>query len=280
MTTYGMLIDIDRCTGCYNCFLSCKDEFCGNDYGSYSAAQPEFSHFWMNMREIERGSYPKVKVDYIPVPCMQCQNASCMKAAVDGAVYRRDDGIVIIDPVKAKGQKDIAHACPHRVIYWNEALDLPQKCTFCAHLLDKGWKVPRCVESCPTEAIVFGDLDDPESPVSKLKASGAYQRLKPEFGLNASVLYAALPKRFIAGEVVLSDQRDECASGVKVSLKQNGSVVDSTETDVYGDFEFDGLDEDAVYGVVIEKSGYGSVEKTVRTKIDVNLGEVALSPQG
>ncbi len=277
MTTYGMLIDIDRCTGCYNCFLSCKDEFCGNDYGTYSAAQPEFNQFWMDIREIERGTYPKLKVDYIPIPCMQCQNAPCIKAAVNGAVYKREDGIVIIDPEKAKGQSEIAKACPYRVIYWNTELDIPQKCTFCAHGLDNGWKAPRCVESCPTDAIVFGDLDDAGSAISKLKASGNYKRLNPEFALNSNVLYQDLPKRFIAGEVVLSDKKDECAQNVNVTLKQDGGVISTTTTNVYGDFEFDGLDPDATYSVMIETNGYAAVEETVRTKIDVNLGEIELS---
>lgn len=278
MTTYGMLIDIERCTGCYNCFLSCRDEFCGNDYQGYSASQPDSGQFWMNVKEVERGKYPKVKVDYIPVPCMQCKNAPCEKAAIDGAVYARDDGIVIIDPEKAKGQKAIAEACPFRVIYWNEQLQLPQKCTFCAHLLDQGWEVPRCVESCPTDAIIFGDLDDPESAISKLKASGKFERLRPEFGVNPKVLYSDPPKRFVAGEVILADKKDECAANINVTLKKEGTVVAKSETNVYGDFEFDGLEKDAQYSVLIENSGYTEVECPVQTKFDVNLGEIELSP--
>ena len=66
-------------------------------------------------------------------------------------------------------------SCPYRVIFWNEAANIPQKCTFCAHLLDDGWSEPRCVEACPTEALVFGDLDDPESAVSKaMKSRGSH----------------------------------------------------------------------------------------------------------
>jgi len=278
MTTYGMMIDVERCTGCYNCFLSCKDEFCGNDYPAYSASQPEFGHFWMNIKEIERGSYPKMKVDYTPIPCMQCEAAPCAKAAIDGAVYRREDGIVMIDPVKAKGQKDIAAACPYRVIYWNEELQLPQKCTFCAHLLDKGWKLPRCVESCPTDALIFGDLDDPNSDVSKAKASGEYQPINPEYSGAPKVLYKDLPKRFVAGEVVLSDKQNECAVGVIVTLQGDDSTL-TTQTDIYGDFEFDGLKQDTEYSVVIDHGGYGKLVTNVCTKIDVNLGEIGLDPQ-
>jgi Fe-S-cluster-containing dehydrogenase component len=150
---YGMIIDVSRCNGCYNCFLACRDEFCGNDYAGYSAAQPYSGQFWIRIIEKERGQYPKVKVAYTPIPCMQCENAPCIDAALNGAVYHRADGILIIDPEKAKGQKQMVDACPYRVIYWNEEKSIPQKCTFCAHLLDQGWREPRCVEVCPTKAL-------------------------------------------------------------------------------------------------------------------------------
>ena len=136
---------------------------------------------WIRVIERERGQYPVVKVAYTPITCMQCEDAPCIKAARNKAVYRRPDGIVIIDPVKAKGQKQIVTACPYRVIEWNEEKQIPQKCTLCAHMLDKGEKVPRCVESCPTDALVFGDLDDPNSEVSKYVKKGA-KGLEPKGG--------------------------------------------------------------------------------------------------
>ena len=77
-----------------------------------------------------------------------------MTAAPD-AVYRRPDGLVVIDPEKAKGNKALLDSCPYGAIYWNEELSLPQKCTGCAHLLDRGWSEPRCVDACPTGALQF-----------------------------------------------------------------------------------------------------------------------------
>src|SRR5512136_1871309 len=100
MARYGMVININKCTGCYNCFLTCRDEFAGNDYPGYAAAQPMSGMNWMKVIEKERGQYPKVKVAYIPVTCMQCDNPGCLKASRDGAVYRRADGIIMIDPDK------------------------------------------------------------------------------------------------------------------------------------------------------------------------------------
>ena len=272
---YGMVIDITRCNGCYNCFLACRDEHCGNEHPPIAASQPDSGHFWMRIIERERGKYPKVKVAYTALPCMQCEKPMCVEMSRDGAVYQRDDGIVVIDPEKAVGQKEIVNTCPYRVIYWNEEKGLAQKCTFCAHLLDQGWKEPRCVEACPTGALMFGDIGDPKSEISKVLKSGGVEVLHEEYGLKPKVKYIGLPKRFIAGEVVLSDRTDECAEGVKVEISGEG-VKKSVKTDNYGDFEVEGL-EQGEYVVKVEHAGYGKKEITVKTHTDVYLGEIVLS---
>jgi Fe-S-cluster-containing dehydrogenase component len=274
MAKYGMVIDISKCNGCYNCFLACRDEYWGNDYPPYSLAQPLTGHFWMRIIERERGQYPKVKVAYTPVPCMHCEDAPCIEAALNGAVYRRPDGIVIIDPKKAVGQKQIVSACPYRVIYWNEEKNIPQKCTFCAHLLDKGWKEPRCVELCPSGALTFGDLDDPNSKVSQLLASKRTEALHPEYDLKEKVHYIALPKRFIAGTVLFGD-KGECAENVDVTLTGDG-INKTIKTNNYGDFEFEDLPEEKEFSVQLKHSGYKPKKFTVQTKIDVYLGEIVL----
>ncbi len=270
-----MVIDIDKCNGCYNCFLACKDEFEGNDYPPFSLSQPPTGKSWMRISERERGSFPKLKVDYIPLPCLQCNEAPCVKAVSDGAVYRRPDGIILIDPEKSKGQKDIVSSCPHRVIQWNEEKGIPQKCTFCAHLLDQGWKEPRCVEACPSGALLFGDLDDPDSEISTLIKSGHTEEFHPEYGLKPNVVYIDLPKRFIAGEILLKDRQDECTGGVKVTLS-NGSGKQSRETDFLGNFEFEGLKSNRSYTVLVEHEGYIPKELKVETDADLNLGEIIL----
>jgi NAD-dependent dihydropyrimidine dehydrogenase PreA subunit len=171
------------------------------------------------------------------------------------------------------------NACPYRVIYWNEERDTPQKCTFCAHLLDQGWKEPRCVEACPTKALIFGDLNDPDSEISKIAASAKekLEVLQAEYGLIPNVKYIGIPRRFVAGEVVFRDQKDECAVGVKVTLSSKGDADRVTETDNYGDFEFEGLNADKDYMVFIEHSGYGAKQMKVSTSIDTYLGEILLS---
>ncbi len=275
MAKYGMAIDITRCNGCYNCFLACRDEHCGNDYPPYSLSQPFSGHFWMRIIERERGQYPKVKVAYTPVLCMHCENPPCAKVSPNNAVYQRADGIVVIDPEKAVGQKEIVSACPYRVIYWNEEKNIPQKCTFCVHLLEQGWKEPRCVEACPTLALVFGDVENPHSEISKLLASGKVEALHPEYELGEKVYYIGLPKRFIAGTVIFGD-KDECAEHVNITLTGQGTEQ-TIETNIFGDFEFEGLEADQEFSVKIEHPGYAPRVFYVQTKRDVYVGEMILT---
>jgi Fe-S-cluster-containing dehydrogenase component len=278
MTRYGMVMDITKCNGCYNCFLACKDEFCGNDFPPYSLSQPMTGHFWMNLIEKERGQYPKIKVAYTAIPCMHCENATCVKAASDGEIYRRPDGIVIIDPVKSAGHKYLIQSCPYRVIYWNEEKNIPQKCTLCAHLLDAGWKEPRCVEACPTGALVFGDLDDPKSEAARLVASGKTEVLHPGYDMQEKISYIGLPKRFIAGTVVFGDS-DLCAENVSVTLVGDGGRKTAT-TNNFGDFEFEDLQASKWYSLEVKHKGYRPKNSIIQTKTDIYLGEIILDTNG
>ena len=269
-----MVIDVDRCTGCYACFLACRDEHAGIDRLPVALAQPE-GQSWIKVKEVEQGPFPKVKVSYVPVPCLQCADAPCMSAATGGADYRLEDGIVMIDPDKAAGQRAIASACPYGAIFWNEERNSPQKCTFCAHLLDDGWKAPRCVEACPTQALVFGDLDGTDSEVSMRRAEKPVENLQPQLATRPLVSYLGLPARFVSGELVLADKPDQCAEGVRVVLRK-GTQALTTTTDNYGDFEFRSLDADADYVLHIEHPGYKPRELTARATTHFNLGTIVL----
>jgi Fe-S-cluster-containing dehydrogenase component len=272
-----MVINTSQCIGCYDCFLTCQDEFCGNTYEGYSAAAPIEGHNWMRVLDVERGQFPLVKAHYTPKTCMHCEDAPCIGAAQNGAVYRRPDGIVVIDPVKARGQKQLVNSCPYRVIEWNETEQLAQKCNLCAHLLDKGEKEPRCVESCPTGAILFGDLDDAKSKVAQLVKSGVTETLKPELALKESVFYIGLPKRFIAGTVVLKDKR-ECATQAQVEIS-NEKGSKKAATNDFGDFEFEGLEANQSFTVKISVPGYKAETLSCTTFNDTHLGDIYLSPQ-
>jgi Fe-S-cluster-containing dehydrogenase component len=266
MAQYGFVMDVSRCVGCYGCFVACKDEYWGNDYLPNSLEQPRHGQFWMNIRKRERGSYPYIKVAYMPVPCMHCDEAPCVHVAQEGAVYKRKDGIVLIDPVKAVGQRQIVDSCPYGAVYWNEEKNLPQKCTLCAHRLDKG-EMPRCVEACPSDAIRFGDLDEPYSEVSRLLKSGKCETFHPEYHTAPRAHYMNLhriTRHFVGASVVFGDV-DECAEGVTATLKGPDHRSGKIRTNNYGMFEFDGLDA-GKYSLRLECENY-------RPKsLDVNLG--------
>jgi Fe-S-cluster-containing dehydrogenase component len=159
MGKWNLIIDVARCEECNNCFLACKDEHIDNDFLPYSVAQPKHGHRWIDIVTKERGQFPRIDVANLPVLCNQCDDAACMKKA-GGAIYKMDNAIVIIDPEKARGKKDLVGSCPYGAIWWNEERNVAQKCTFCAHLLAEGWKEPRCVQACPTGAMRFVKAED------------------------------------------------------------------------------------------------------------------------
>lgn len=272
-----MLVDITRCNGCFTCFLACKDEYWDNDFEGYSKETPRFGVNFMRVLKRERGEFPMVDVNYMPFPCQHCRNAPCIEAAEDGAVYRRDDGIVIIDPEKAKGQKQIVDACPYGAITWNEELELPQKCTFCAHLLDDGWEEPRCVQSCPTGALKFGDADDPDSEVSKLLESGEFVPLDEKYKPN--VYYKGLDsyeKNFVSGSVAIEGE-EECLEGADVDLYQEGECISSLKTNAFGDFFFDGLETGNEYEVIVEHSDFEEFSESFELEDSTHLGDIFLT---
>ncbi len=213
MPKYGMLIQTAKCVGCSACTISCEDEFVGNDYPGYSSAQPATNYgvtpstwpnqapllqmavkngqAWISFGEQVNGKFPNVKARFVYQPCMQCDNAPCVAASTNGAVYARPDGIVLIDSQKSVNQSQLPGLCPYGKLYWNSQQAIAQKCTFCAHLVDQA-KNPKCVDACPVGAIMFGDLNDPNSNISKAIKSLNAQPLHPEYGTKPKVYYSGL----------------------------------------------------------------------------------------
>ena len=124
---WNMIVDVSRCDNCRNCFLATKDEHIGNDFPRYAAPQPANEHSWVDIQRKERGSWPIIEAHFMPVMCNHCDKPPCMAAAKNGAVRKRPDGIVIIDPEKSRGQKEIAEACPYGAVYWNEELQITKR---------------------------------------------------------------------------------------------------------------------------------------------------------
>lgn len=260
--------DITKCNGCYNCQIACKDEHCGNDWSPYAKPQPDTGQFWLRQNEYVRGNVPQVKMTYIPVMCQHCENAPCMAACpVKNGISRRDDGLVIINPKTCTGCMSCVDACPYGAIFYNKDLNLAQKCTGCAHLLDKGWTEPRCVDACPTGALKFGEDTD----LQELFAQG--ETLEPEYGLTTSVRYIGLPKKFIAG-TVYDPAVNEVVIGAAVTLTGEGDTF-SLETNHWGDFWFDDLKE-GVYTLKIDGAGKTKTIADISTAKDVGLGDIPL----
>lgn len=266
----AFLFDAAKCNGCYNCQVSCKDEHVDNDWGKYAAPQPDTGQFWLHLQETTHGQTPKVTVEYDVTMCMHCgDQAPCLKVAKDGAVYRRDDGLVIIDPTLAKGQKQIVEVCPYGAVYWNEALEIPQKCNGCAHLLDKGLE-PRCVDACPTEALRYGEESDWQ------KIPGV-EVLKPEYGLKPRLYYLNAFKYFVAGEIY-DPALDECLSQVEVTLTNEGNKQKFTvKTDNFGDYWFKGLTP-GNYSLKASKAGYADyVQSSITVSKSLRLDDITLT---
>lgn len=240
---WNMIVDIERCNNCRSCFLAVKDEHTGNDFPGYAAEQPPQGHNWMDIERKERGSYPIVDAHFMPVMCNHCDDAPCMKVAKNGAIKKRDDGIVIIDPVKAKGQKEIVDACPYGAVYWNEEKQLPQAWIFDAHLLDDGWEKPRAEQCCPTDVFKSVKVEDEE--MQRMVKEQGLEVLQPELGTKPRVYYKNMhffTKCFVGGSVVhIVDGVEDCVEGADVVVKKDGSEVGRAVTDTFGEFKIDGL---------------------------------------
>jgi len=261
-------VDVARCNGCYTCHTACKDEHVDNDWSPYAKPQPETGQFWVKLNETVKGAVPKVRSVYIPDFCNHCGKPACLAACKNGAIYKRNDGIVIIAPDKCKGCFDCAKACPYGAVYPNEKLAISQKCTACAHLLDAGIKLPRCIEACPVDALGFGDESDFADFIE-----GSTVRA-PEAGTCPNVFYRNIPGEFIAG-TVFDPKEMEVVIGARVRAT-NGGKMWEVVTDDFGDFWFRDLAV-GVYDIVIEADGFEYKSfKSVRSKNSVNLGDIAL----
>jgi len=269
-------VDLSICNGCYCCQIACKDEHVANDWTPYAKPQPDTGQFWIGLTEEVRGHVPHVKVTYTPLMCNHCDDAPCIEDCKVDAIYKRDDGIVIIDPVKCTGCKICADTCPHNSIYFNEQLNIAQKCTGCTHLLDNDpeWTVPRCVDQCPTEALRFGEEEDFKDFISEAEI------INPEAGTKARVYYKSLPKKFVAGTLYDPGEK-EVIIGATCTMKDDESGATFTEaTNNFGDFWFKELEDDRTYTLTLEKDGTSKTVDGIMTDIDRGLGDIPMDMGG
>ncbi|WP_283171258.1 4Fe-4S dicluster domain-containing protein [Curtanaerobium respiraculi] len=192
MTKLAIVIKQTRCIGCHTCSLACKMQNNVPDNMLWNRVLTEGA----DVLDGAVGTYPNLSRSYLPLACQHCENPACQKVCPTGATYKDALGRVEIDYDKCIGCRMCMAACPYnaRTFNWNEPVrstgfnygdaDVPvrikgvmEKCTLCAERTDKGLQ-PMCVECCPADARIFGDLDDPESDVSQLlREDGCYQLL-------------------------------------------------------------------------------------------------------
>ena len=273
MKKWNMVVDVALCHDCNNCFLSCKDEYVENDFKGYSVAQPWFGQRWMNIERKERGQFPMVQVAYLPTPCQHCDSPPCVTR--DSAVEKRKDGLVIINPKKAKGRKEIVASCPYGVIYWNEELQVPQKCTGCAHLLDDGWKETRCTQVCPTGALklVLAEDEIMAAQVEPDASSRSGRARHQSAGLVQEP--PSLDHVIRRGDRRLPRTRTTASRDAVVLLWSGGAKVADTTTNNYGDFIIDRL-EPGKYEVTVNAAGYKAASRVVDLTESINLGVLFL----
>jgi len=173
----GFVIDHSRCIGCHACTVACKSE-----------NQVPVGSFRTWVKYTEAGEFPSVKRSFAVLRCNQCSAAPCVTICPTGALKKRPDGIVDVDPKICIGCKSCMQGCPYDALYLNPDKGTAEKCHFCAHRTEQGL-APACAIVCPTEAIIPGDFDDPESRVSRLKREHALSARKTEAGTGPNVFY-------------------------------------------------------------------------------------------
>jgi len=281
MQKWNLVFDLTRCTGCHNCTLSVQDEYVGNAFPGYAAPMPLRGARWVELRRRDRGAFPAVDVAFLFQACQHCDDPPCMRVARDGAVRKREDGIVIIDPEQARGQKQIVDACPYGAVHWNEELQLPQHWNFDAHLIDAGWRAPRPVQACPTAALRALKVTDEE--MRNIAVVEGLVTLQADRGHGARLYYRHLSRfthEFVAGTLVgVEGPHEVCVAGARATLLHNGARVGEATSDAFGDFRFDALPPGSgAYSLDITADGYR--RRTIDFELAKScwLGEVSLEP--
>lgn len=225
----GMVIDLDRCVGCQTCAMVCKiHNACPPKtwWNRVSTIGAKTHH----AATLDKDGNPRM--DFLPLSCQHCEDAPCQRVCPTGATYTSEDGTVLVDYEKCIGCRFCFSACPYgvRQFNWEDPAKLKdgyidddygypfdyregddqrlvytkdrpkgvtEKCTFCAEYVAQGVQ-PACVRACPQKARIFGDLDDPDSEVSKKIAAGDAVRLHEEYGTNPKVYYVVKDKEVLA----------------------------------------------------------------------------------
>ncbi len=203
MTKLAIAVNKGRCVGCHTCSVACKMQNNIPDGMLWNRVLTRNC----DVVDGAEGTYPNLKRDYLPLACQHCTNAACKRVCPTGATYRDDMGRIQIDYDKCIGCRMCMAACPYnaRVFNWGEpervtganygdarvperVRGVAEKCTLCKERTDEG-EIPMCVRTCPARARIYGDLDDPNSEIAKLRLNGNVEILLEEMGTQPQVFY-------------------------------------------------------------------------------------------
>jgi Fe-S-cluster-containing dehydrogenase component/formate-dependent nitrite reductase membrane component NrfD len=177
MPRFGFAIDNRACIGCHACTVACKSEH---------LVPLGVNRTWV--KYIEKGEFPNTRRFFSVQRCNHCEDAPCVEICPVTSLYRRPDGIVDFDPTRCIGCKACMQACPYDALYLDPDTSTAAKCNYCTHRVDAGYE-PACVVVCPVDAIVSGDLDDPDSRIARLDREQRVQYPKPEKGTKPKLFY-------------------------------------------------------------------------------------------
>jgi Fe-S-cluster-containing dehydrogenase component len=219
---WGMAVDLDRCTGCSACVTACHAENNIPTVGDLQASRGRAIH-WLRVERYYEGEFPDVRIKFRPVMCQQCDAAPCEPVCPTYASHHNEDGLNAQVYNRCIGTRYCANACPYNVRFfeffnpsWEKPLHLQlnpdvsvrevgvmEKCTFCVQRITAGKILaasedrevkdkaitPACAQSCPATALIFGDLNDPDSEVARLSRSPRGEKLLEELGTLPKVTY-------------------------------------------------------------------------------------------
>ncbi|MEW6749605.1 MAG: 4Fe-4S dicluster domain-containing protein [Candidatus Latescibacterota bacterium] len=201
---YGMAVDVDKCLGCGRCVEACKSE-------NAVPREPFFFRTWVERYTVHEdgrvtvespnggiggfrapeGDGDVLRTFFVPKLCNHCTNAPCVQVCPVGATFSTPEGVVLVDREYCIGCRYCIQACPYGARYLDPETRTAEKCTFCYHRITRGLQ-PACVEACPTDARVFGDLEQRSSPLARFLRFSKVDVLKPHLNTEPKVFYASL----------------------------------------------------------------------------------------
>ena len=177
ITNYGFVIDNRTCIGCHACTVACKVEH-DDPIG--------VNKTWV--KYIEKGEFPNTNRNFSVMRCNHCDDSPCTDVCPVTALWEREDGIVDFDPDRCIGCKACMQGCPYDALYIDPSTDTAAKCNYCSHRVDSG-REPACVTVCPEDAIIAGDMENPDTELAKTISSEEVQARKPEKGTEPNLFY-------------------------------------------------------------------------------------------